>query len=152
MDSYQRLRPRTDIEACDCPAVNGLLLVDLLTDNPLHCDFCRKEVDAERLQLTVEETEAVASWFSSADALYRLWLDSGEYEMYAKSCLLDPKGQVNRDGIAVARMLSSRIPTRLWFFSDTDDGIPSKCPICSGLLDPEVKWGTGKCQSCQIHM
>src|SRR5215510_4456380 len=75
----QRLRPLTDIESCECASVNGILLVDLLTDNPLHCDFCRKEVDPERLQLTVEETEAVARWFSAADSLYRLWLDSGEY-------------------------------------------------------------------------
>ena len=152
MDAYQRLRPWTDIEACDCPSLKGLLLVDLLTDNPLHCDVCRKEVDPDRLQLTVEETETVASWFSSADALYRLWLDSGEYEVYAKSCLLDPKGQVNRDGIAVARMLSSRIPTRLWFFSDTDDGVPRNCPICSEPLSLEVIWGTGMCKLCQIHM
>ena len=152
MDSYQKLRPWTDIEACDCASVNGLLLVDLLTNNPLHCAFCRKEVDPERVQLTVEETEAVARWFSSAGALYRLWLDSGEYEKFAKSCLLDPRGQVNRDGIAIARMLSSRIPTRLWFFSDTDDGVPTNCPICSEPLDLEVKWGTGMCKACQIQM
>ena len=152
MDVYQRLRPWTDIESCDCPSVNGLLLVDLLTDNPLHCDFCRKEVDPERLRLTVEETEAVASWFAAADALYRLWLDSGEYEVYAKSCMLDPKGQVNRDGLALAKMLASKIPTRLWFFSDTDDGEPSQCPICLKALDPDVTWGTGKCESCLIQM
>ena len=55
MDAYQRLRPNTDIEACDCTAIRSLLLVDLLSDNPLHCDFCRKEVAPERLQLSVEE-------------------------------------------------------------------------------------------------
>jgi hypothetical protein len=152
MDAYQRLRPNTEIEACDCRAINGLLLVDLLSDNPLHCDFCRKEVDPERLQLSVEETESVARWFSVADALYRLWLDSGEYEIYAKKCMLDPNGQVNRDGLTIANMLSARIPTRLWFFSDTDDGTPTTCPICSKVLDGEVKWGSGRCQSCAIHM
>jgi len=101
MDVYQRLRPSTDIESCECPSVNGILLVDVLTDNPMHCGSCRKEVDPERLLLTVEETEAVARWFSAADALYRLWLDSGEYEVYAKSCMLDPKGQVNHDGLVL---------------------------------------------------
>ena len=152
MDVYQRLRPRTDIEPCNCPSINGLLLVDLLTDNPLHCDFCRNQVDPERLQLTVEETEAVARWFSSAAALYRLWLDSGEYEVYAKSCLLDPKGQINRDGIALARRLSARVPTRLWFFSDTDDGVPTNCPVCLEPLELAVKWGTGVCKACPIQM
>lgn len=134
--------------------MNGLLLVDLLTDNPLHCDFCLKEVDAERLQLTLVETEAVASWFSAADALYKLWLNSGEYEAYAKNCMLDPTGQVNRDGLALAKMLSSKIPTRLWFFSTTEDGEPrpSQCPICLKTLDPDVKWGTGMCEVCLIHV
>jgi len=77
MNAYDRLRPWTEIEACECASISGLFLVDLLTDNPLHCDFCRREVDPERLNLTVDEAEAVAAWFSTATALYRLWLASG---------------------------------------------------------------------------
>jgi hypothetical protein len=136
----------------ECASLKGLFLVDLLTDNPLHCDFCRKEVDPERLKLTVEETEAVARWFAAADALYRLWLDSGEYEEYAKARLLDPNGQVNRDGLKVARTLSARVPTRLWFFRDTDDGEPTHCPICGNEIDTDVKWGSGTCHSCGIQL
>src|SRR5215203_2203489 len=102
MEIYQKLRPWTMVEACECPSVSGLLLVDLLTANPLHCDHCRREVDPERLHLTVRETEFVASWSSVASALYQLWLDSGEYEQYAKLQLLDIEGQVNRDGLALA--------------------------------------------------
>ncbi len=152
MDAYNKLRPWTEIEACECASAEGLFLVDLLTDNPLHCDFCRKEVDPERLKLTVEETESVARWFSTASALYRLWLDSGEYEEYAKARLLEPNGQVNRDGLKVARTLSARIPTRLWLFHDTDDGEPTHCPICRNELDTDVKWGTGTCLRCGIHL
>jgi hypothetical protein len=150
MDSYHKLRPLTEIEACECATVNGLFLVDILSDNPLHCDFCRKEVDPERLQLTVEETDSVANWFMAASALYRLWLHSGEYEDYAKTCLLDPNGQTNRDGLEVARLLSARIPTRLWFFYDVDDGEPTNCPVCDKPLNTDVKWGTGMCDSCRI--
>lgn len=102
--------------------------------------------------LTADETESVASWFSVASALYRLWLDSGEYEEYAKARLLDPNGQVNRDGLEVARTLSARIPTRLWFFRDTDDGEPTHCPICRNELNTDVKWGTGTCLSCGIQL
>ena len=152
MHAYQKLRPWTEIEACECASVSGLLLVDLLTDNPLHCDHCRREVDPERLQLTVEETEAVARWFAAASALYKLWLHSGEYEQYAKLRLLDIEGEVNRDGLALAEMLSSKVPARLWLFHDTDDGTPSRCPRCSNLLDLDVKWGTGKCESCRIQI
>src|SRR6266496_303690 len=101
MSVYNKLRPWTQIEACECASVSGLFLVDILSDNPLHCDSCRKEVDPERFGLTVEETELVARWYSSENALYLLWLDSGEYEEYAKACLLDPNGQINRLGLKV---------------------------------------------------
>jgi hypothetical protein len=152
MDDYQKLRPLTEIEACECPSVSGLFLVDLLTDNPLHCDQCRREVDPERLQLTARETGMVADWFSAENALYRLWLHSGEYEQYAKQQLLDIAGQVNRDGLEIAEMLSSKIPTKLWLFYDSDDGIPLECPRCAKPLDENVEWGTGKCESCRIQM
>jgi len=152
MNAYDKLRPWTEIEACECVSVAGLLLVDILSDNPLHCDLCRKEVDPERLGLTIEETESVAGWRSVASALYRLWLDSGEYEEYAKARLLDPNGQVNRVGMKVAQTLSARIPTRLWLFYDTDDGTPTHCPICRNELDTDVKWGTGTCVNCRIQI
>lgn len=152
MDAYQRLRPWTAIEACECSRVESLLLVDLLTDNPLHCGSCRREVDPERLRLSAKETDEIASWFSTESALYRLWLDSGEYEGYAKSRLLDPKGQVNVRGLEIATALSSKIPTKLWFFSDADDGEPSTCPICGAELDTNVKWGTGCCEPCKIQI
>jgi hypothetical protein len=57
--------------------------------------------------------------------VYRLWFHSGEYEEYAKTCLIDPNGQVNRDELEAARIISAKIPKRLWFFYDTDDGEPT---------------------------
>jgi hypothetical protein len=150
--AYQKLRPWTEIERCECGAVGTLLLIDLLTDNPIHCGTCRKEIDPDRLQLTIEETEEIARWFSAAAALYRLWLHSGEYEAYAKARLLDPQGQINVDGREIARKLSRKWPTRLWFFSDTDDGEPTHCPVCHGPLNKQVKWGTGCCQQCFIQI
>lgn len=150
VEAYQKLRPWTQLDSCSCEAVQTLLLVDLLTDNPIHCGTCRREVDPELLTLTAAETEAVASWFSVASALYRLWLDSGAYEAFAKAQLLDPNGEVNLNGLKVAHLLSARLPTRLWFFRDTDDGEPTHCPVCDGVLDPNVRWGTGQCLRCPI--
>lgn len=150
--SYDKLRPFTEIEACECKTVSGLLLVDLLTNNPIHCAVCRREVDPERISLSSDETEAIASWFSASNALYRLWLHSGEYENYAKGRLLDPTGQINTTGIEIARSLSAKIPTQLWFFHDSDDGEPSECPVCAGRLDTNVRWGTGQCVKCFIRI
>jgi hypothetical protein len=152
VDAYQKLRPWTAIEACECDSVNGLFLLDLLTDNPLHCSSCRREVDPSRLALSAPEVEAVARWFSVAKSLYLLWLDSGEYEAYAKARLSDPHGRVNRLGIEVAELLSTRIETRLWLFHDTDDGEPTRCPVCGEDLDTKVRWGTGKCPRCPVFI
>lgn len=152
IESYKKLRPWTEIESCECDSVNGLFLVDILSDNPLHCDFCRREVDPERLGLTAEETDAVAEWYGQATSLYQLWLMSGEYEDYAKARLIDMNGQVNRDGLAVADLLSERIPTLLWVFHDTDDGEPTHCPRCNQPLDLDVNWGTGRCSACRIQI
>ena len=152
VESYKKLRPFTEIESCECKTVNGLFLVDILSDNPLHCDFCRRKVDPERINLTAKETDGVAGWFMQAQALYALWLHSGEYEDYAKSRLLDPKGQVNKDGIAVAELLSEKIPARLWLFHDSDDGTPANCPVCGEPLDLDVKWGRGKCRTCRVQI
>ena len=152
VESYKKLRPWTEIESCECETVNGLFLVDILSDNPIHCDFCRREVDPERLDLTAEETDEVAGWFGQARALYALWLASGEYEDYSKARLLDMQGQVNKDGLAAVELLSQRIPTRLWVFYDTDDGEPTNCPVCGHALDLDVKWGTGKCRTCRVQI
>jgi hypothetical protein len=102
MTTYDKLRPWTAIEACQCETLTELLLVDQLTDNPIHCASCRCEVDPERLQLTDNEVESIARWYSVASSLYRLWLDSGEYENYAKQKLLDPRGQINQQARELA--------------------------------------------------
>lgn len=153
MDVYYKLRPWTDIESCECDSVESLfLIVGALADNPMHCGACRREVDPERLGLTVEETEVVADWNSTADALYRLWLDSGEYEHYARARLLDPHGQVSQRGLELAATLSSRVPTRVWLFRDTDDGEPTACPVCGSPLDADVTWGAGCCAPCRVQV
>ncbi len=152
MDAYSKLRPDTEIERCECKTVSGLLLVYLFSRNPIHCSECRKEIDPERLGLSAKEVDDIARCFGVYSSLYKLWLDSGEYEAFAKEKLIDPKGQVNRSCMAVAQRLSEKWPTAYWWFYDTDDGTPSSCPSCSATLDTNVKWGTGKCARCCVHI
>ncbi|WP_339612831.1 hypothetical protein [uncultured Rubinisphaera sp.] len=149
---YEKLRPWTEIESCRCKTVTGLVLIDLLTDNPIHCASCRGEIDPERLQLTENEVESIVRWHSVASALYRLWLDSGEYEHYAKEKLLDPRGQINQQAQELAIAMSLRLPTRFWYFHDTEDGDPIRCPVCGNQLDAAVEWGVGICRPCHVQM
>jgi hypothetical protein len=129
-----------------------LLIVGLLGENPLHCGFCRREVDAERLGLEEKDVDQIVHWYSAANAMYKLWLHAGEYEAYAKSCLVDPKGQLNVDGLSLAQSLSRYVPTKMWFFRDVDDGVPKKCPVCGSELVLDVKWGSGRCEGCFLQI
>ena len=154
MNAYLKLRPWTDIESCQCAEVTGLVLFDCLTENPIHCAACKNEVDPERLGLTVEEVEAVAAWHSVNRGLYALWLDSGEYEAWAKARLLDLSGQVNQKGMEAAKMLSARLPTFVRLFRDCmDDEYETPvddCPVCGKPLDQDVNMGWGKCPQCHV--
>ncbi|MDH5180578.1 MAG: DUF2310 family Zn-ribbon-containing protein [Gammaproteobacteria bacterium] len=147
---YNRLKPFVDQEICRCTSLHGLLLVDLLSSNPLHCAECKNEVEPERLGLTQRQVDDIADWYMVAKALFLLWLDSGEYEMYAKEKLLDKNGQVNVVGLSLAKELSALYPTLYWWFSDSDDGEPQNCPNCGDELDTAVKHGTGKCEKCRV--
>jgi hypothetical protein len=151
-DIYAKLRPWTEIEACGCAELTGLLLVNLLTDNPIHCIECRREVAPERLSLTCEEVDTIATWFVVEQALYSLWLDSSDYEVWAKEKMTDKTGQVVRRGLNAAAMLSKRLPTYYWWFYDSDDGQPETCPLCGGKLNEDVKHGTGQCETCKIRI
>ena len=156
MNPHLTLRPWTDIESCQCAEVTGLVFFDCLTDNPIHCATCKNEVDPERLGLSVEVVEAVARWHSVNRSLHALWLDTGEYEAWAKARLLDLSGQVNQDGMKVATMLSAHLPTCVWLFRDsTDDGDADEavaCPMCGKPLDKNVKYGSGKCLDCHVFL
>ncbi|MCX4030338.1 DUF2310 family Zn-ribbon-containing protein [Endozoicomonas sp. SM1973] len=94
--------------------------------------------------------DSIARCFSVYGSLYRLWIDSGEYEEYAKKKLLDSKGEVNVLGMKLAKELSLQWPTYYWWFHDTDDGKPTHCPCCGDQLNEEVFWGTGKCDNCRV--
>ena len=146
---FDALRPQK-LEFCDCPSIERLLLVYTLTDNPIHCFTCKGAVDPETISLTDDQVYRVGSWHQVFRALYHLWLDSGEYEIWAKTQLLNPTGQVNVSGLAVTSMLSELLPTYYWWFYDHDDPIPQSCPSCQRELSPATLHGHGQCDVCQI--
>ena len=150
MDKYSRLRPFVESALCECDAVQGLLLIDLFTANPLHCMYCKNEVALERLNLDPQLIDQIANWRNVSTSLYRLWLDSGAYEAWAKAQLLDKDGQVNHMGLDLAEQLSAHCPTLYWWFHDLDDGAPDACPNCARPLDTNVRHGSGKCRACRI--
>lgn len=150
MNHFDKLRPFVDYDFCGCGELQRLLLVHALADNPIHCFQCKGIIDPQRLGLTKDQVDPVVAWHRQFRALYDLWLDSGEYESWAKFQLLDPNGQVNRSGLAAALSLTRLLPTYYWWFHDEGDQIPRNCPDCYKVLSPASRHGHGECLDCQI--
>lgn len=150
MEHFDKLRPSAADAHCDCRELGELLLVYTLGDNPLHCFRCKGLLDPQRLGLSAEQVDEVATWCGVFGALYDLWLDSGEYESWAKAQLLAPQGQVNREGLAVRASLTRLLPTYYWWFHDEEDPSPRRCPVCGQPLLPARGHGHGTCLDCQI--
>lgn len=129
------------------------MLRDGLSSNPLFCISCNGEVPPERLGLDGELVEIIANWLSVYDSLYRLWLDSGEYEAWASVRLADPHGQVNRRGREIVERLSDINPAYYWWFVDTEtpeSGRLANCPICSGPVSEVEGKEFRLCATCRI--
>jgi Zn-ribbon-containing, possibly nucleic-acid-binding protein (DUF2310) len=132
--------PEDEICACqDSPPIK-LMSTALLSDNPLHCLRCNGEVPPERLELQPSEVDAIRHWYSTYGAIDSLELDSGAYEEWARTQLLDPMSPPNTEGLDVARSLNRVRHCYFWFFQpvDLNDEIAprSTCPICEEPLTP----------------
>jgi len=156
VDPYWRLRPvdpTPDDDVCRCPPGTAVMLRDTLTDNPLWCVVCNGEVPPERLGFDARFAEDMASWLSVYDSLYRLWLDSGEYEAWAAARLSDAHGQVNQTGRAIVARLNDITPAYYWWFVNTeaaDAEPPVACPVCSGPLGEYAGRDFRVCAVCRI--
>lgn len=121
-----------------------------MTANPVRCFACKGYVDPERLSLSESQVEAIVGWDRVFSSLYRLWLDSREYESWAKAELLRPKGRANIAGMEARASLALSKPTHYWWFFDTDDPEPESCPWCSGVLEAAERHGTKQCNKCAV--
>ena len=97
----------------------------------------------------------IAHWGSIYDAIYRLWLDSGSYEEWARSQLADINSAVNEMGRKAQRALNVVRRCYYRFFQDesADEFKPSRvCPACDGALRPypDGIFDQGLCDSCSI--
>ena len=65
-------------EICKCDGNKPIKLMCALTYNPLHCVDCNLEIVPESLPLDDAIIDSIAHWRGIFDAIYRLWLASGE--------------------------------------------------------------------------
>lgn len=105
----------------------------------------------ERIGFTSDLAEGLAFWQRLHDALDALWLDSGEYEAWARARLEDPAGRVNVTGLALVNELNNYRRTYYWWFQDesADNFVPpAKCPRCSAGLSRLFRHLV--CEACSI--
>ena len=135
-DPYFKLRPPLETpqdEICSCTEVKPIKLMVALGYNPIYCIDCNLEVAPESLGINEQLVELLARWRSLHDSIDRLWLDSGEYEGWAKEQLEDIHSPVNQRGLALRADIETVRRCYYWYFQDQSvDGYEpiSRCPHC----------------------
>jgi hypothetical protein len=153
-DAYAKLRPAgpTPNDAlCACSSLPAIVLQPRLSANPLACFACYLEVAPERLALSAEAVQSVAFWQSFHDCFYRLWLDSSEFEQWARSELENPNSVVHTRGLKLVSELQQYRRAYYWWFQDTghEGFVPlDHCPRCLARLTSRL--GKAVCEPCSI--
>lgn len=152
-DPYFKLRPvppTPEDELCTCGEISEIYLCSRLGSNPVYCMQCNGEVLPDKLACGARLAEAIAFWNFVSGSLYHLWLDSGEYEQWARDRLLDPEGEVNTRGMEIAKQLGSIAKTYYWWFSEDPETVPKACPLCGAELVREKGSKSLLCEPCLL--
>jgi hypothetical protein len=111
------------------------VLLSRLTSNPLACLVCGLEVPPERIGFSSDLAEALAVWRMFHDSFYYLWLDSGEFESWAKAQLENPASAVNTRGLELVKRLNEHHRAYYcWFNSSCERDVPRFCQRCNTVL------------------
>ncbi len=155
-DPYSKLRPPEPTpadELCRCSLPSAVILQPQYSANPITCLSCGGEVPPERLALPPDLADDLGVWTGFHNALHDLWLDSAEYEDFARKALEDFNAPVNQRGYAIAQRFNALTPCHYFIFRDTgvDNYVDaSSCPRCDGPLQPKKQWQ--ECSSCRIFV
>jgi hypothetical protein len=149
-DQYHRLQAQIATpadELCACAQVAAIMLCHALSPNPIRCMVCNKELAPKRLDLSAAWIDEIADWNGVYGSVYRLWLDSREYEVWAKSELAAADSPINLRGLACCNRLGTRWPTYLWWFVEYAEEQVA-CPRCAQQLSARSGWQV--CEPCKI--
>jgi hypothetical protein len=153
-DRYARLRPPPATpadETCHCTGSPALVLQEHLSPNPVVCFDCAREVPPERVGYPPVLAEQIAKWRKFHFCFYYLWLDTAEFEAFARAELEDPRSVVNRRSLALVQAMNAVRRTYLaWFQHIGADEVLriTACPGCARALTlNQTRW---VCERCSI--
>jgi predicted nucleic acid-binding Zn ribbon protein len=130
-------------------------LMAALCYNPVHCTRCNLGVPPELIGMDLDTLRGVAYWRWIYDAIYRLWLDSEDYEPWAERELCDPDSRVNQLGLRLVEPMNQFRKCYYWLFqneTDTRRQPRTHCPICQAPLS-EFEGGFFRqrcCENCRL--
>lgn len=139
-DPYWKLKPQPptpENEICTCRSKSPYLLQYRLGCNPIVCLGCRGEVEPERSGFTPAQADTIADWNTFYSCFFLLWIDSAEFEVWARAELEIPGSPVNLRSLALVPSLSETHPIYFsWFESPGEEGWEplSACPVCGAGL------------------
>ncbi len=105
--------------------------------NPIHCVDCNLEVKPERVKLNQKAIDEIAYWSRLYAAVDQLWIDSDEYEAWAKNELSNIGSRINKLGLSANRSMNKIQKCYYWYFQDESDEnfMPlNECPKCKRKL------------------
>src|SRR5947208_3468667 len=108
-----------------------------LSADPVHCVECNLVVPLDRLGLDEDLRDDLRRWGAVMSSVDYLWIDSGDYELWALRELSDAESAINRRGLALLDRIDNGRPVYYWFFQDesVDDFHPiERCPSCRRAL------------------
>lgn len=136
--ALQPPKPTKKNEICKCKKRSALKLMGaFLFFNPIHCVDCNLEVKPASLKLNQKTIDEIANWSGLYGAIDQLWLDSAEYEEWAKTELTNMESRINKLGLSANRSMNKLHKCYYWYFQDESDEnflAFKKCPSCKGKL------------------
>jgi Zn-ribbon-containing, possibly nucleic-acid-binding protein (DUF2310) len=152
LEKLQLKESLPDDEVCRCSEKTPMHLRYSFSEFPFFCTECNVQVFPSSLTITEDLAEQIVAWSSVYSSLFTLWLDSGEYEVFAETALKDPKGQINSLGLQIAARIGDQRPTYYWWFKDETEIIPTDCPLCHQKLRGHSRYPVGFCDACGISL
>ena len=134
------------------------MLMWALSPNPIHCLRCNLEVDPSTLALPVAMVDRIAHWTALAGAIKTLELDSGPYEQWAQTELLNLDSPVNMEGLSLRHDLDAvRRCYYVLFQQIGADGafvVPATCPSCDRSFQAYTsdRFTRSLCESCSLAL
>jgi len=148
-------RPTDKDRYCACAGEEAIKLMTALSYQPIRCVACNRQVPVKTLPFGVDLLREIGYWRWIYDALYRLWLDSEDYEAWALGELSDITSRANQLGLQLLEDIRPIRQCYYWLFQDESDEAfepLADCPLCGRGRTPFAR-GTFPqlvCEPCAL--